>query len=337
MARQIMLAIACALQAVATNGLPPSPPPSPDAASWVDPTTPRAARTARVPGQSSPLQLVFSEEFNQDWLANRTWSPEATLPTDARRKWSATYQLNTDTYGATFLHPQMVSASNGTLHLSAQHAKFGGADYLGAQLSSWNRFCFQGGYLEVSFKLPGRPRGEALGIWTAIWIMGNLARDAYPASVEGLWPFSYDQCQCPGPESKYGLRQRISKCDERGARYGLRPDQGRGAPELDLLETILCERQMTSDLASHGARANDTCLISSLQLAPRLPGYLRPILFTTPTPSRPWYSDSVEYGDHTIINSALCAHPPAQQHQLRLVRLRRQHTEAQPLTVKHSL
>ena len=39
----------------------------------------------------------------------------------------------------------------------------------------------------------------ARGVWTAIWIMGNLARDVYPASVENVWPFTYDECQCPGP------------------------------------------------------------------------------------------------------------------------------------------
>ena len=55
---------------------------------------------------------------------------------------------------------------------------------------------------QVSFKLPGEPHAKSAGIWTAIWIMGNLARDVYPASVENIWPFTYDACQCPGPVSK---------------------------------------------------------------------------------------------------------------------------------------
>ena len=200
-----------------------------------------------LPGRSSPLTLVFSDEFNAVWEANRSWSPTKTIPGDGGRKWSATYQLNSDAYGQTFLHPQMVSASNGTLHLTGRHDRFGGADYLGSQLSSWNRFCYQGGYLEVcartitmiavvlltlspsppssfllpplppssssspfpflrlqvSFRLPPSAKAYPRGVWTAIWVMGNLARDVYPASAENIWPFTYDECQCPGPVSKH--------------------------------------------------------------------------------------------------------------------------------------
>ena len=118
--------------------------------------------------------------------------------------------------------------------------------------------------------LPSTAQQHPRGVWTAIWIMGNLARDVYPASVESVWPFTYDECQCPGPDAEYGLAQKISKCDFHDGRYGLNHYQGRGAPELDLLETIMCSRQMTAHLAQNlSAKANDTCLISSLQLAPR--------------------------------------------------------------------
>ena len=84
----------------------------------------------------------------------------------------------------------------------AREQRFGGAQYLGAQLSSWNRFCYQGGYLEVSFMMPPSARKLPGGVWTAIWVMGNLARDVYPASVESIWPFTYDACQCPGPAAE---------------------------------------------------------------------------------------------------------------------------------------
>ena len=160
--------------------------------------------------------------------------------------------------------------------------------------------------------LPSTAQQHPRGVWTAIWIMGNLARDVYPASVESVWPFTYDECQCPGPDAEYGLAQKISKCDFHDGRYGLNHNQGRGAPELDLLETIMCSRQMTAHLAQNlSAKANDTCLISSLQLAPRLPGFLRPVIFELPGPlqsppsvERPWYADSVSYGPHSTINGA---------------------------------
>ena len=121
----------------------------PNISSWVDPTTPAFDYERKLPG-FPPMTLVFSEEFNATWLSNRSWTPSQTMPKgEANRKWSATYQLNSDTYGETFLHPEMISASDGKLHLAAQHQEFGGAGYLGAQLTTWNKFCFQGGYMEV--------------------------------------------------------------------------------------------------------------------------------------------------------------------------------------------
>ena len=62
----------------------------------------------------------------------------------------------------------MIFAANGTLHLTARDERFGGAEYLGSQLTSWDRFCFQGGYLEVSFRLPPSARQNPSGVWTAI-------------------------------------------------------------------------------------------------------------------------------------------------------------------------
>ena len=126
---------------------------------WIDRTTPNHAWSIQLPNFTKPLSLVFSDEFNATWLHNRSWTPGKTVPGEGNRKWSATYQLNSDTYGETFLHPQMVSVSNGTLHLAGRHEQFGGAGYLGAQLTTCNKFCFQGGYLEVS--LGSLPRARA--------------------------------------------------------------------------------------------------------------------------------------------------------------------------------
>lgn len=265
--------------------------PQPAALPWVDPHTPQDVRTIVPPMAAGPMNLVFSDEFEEDWPSNRTWTPNEGGVLS--KKWAATYQLNTDTYGDTFLHPSMISASGGTLRINGTKQQFGGADYIGGQLTSWNRFCYQGGYLEVKYKLPGGP--HELGVWPAVWIMGNLARDVFPSSGENVWPFTYDDCQCPGPAWRTGSRQRISRCDSEPPRYGLNVDQGRGAPELDLLETTLCERQMTPDMQRRGILANDTCIINSLQLAPRIPASYRPIMFEVPSADRPWY-DGVSYG-----------------------------------------
>lgn len=51
-------------------------------------------------------------------------------------------------------------------------------------LTSWNKWCFTTGYVEVSVSLPGN--GETPGFWPAAWTMGNLGRAGYGATTEGL-------------------------------------------------------------------------------------------------------------------------------------------------------
>jgi beta-glucanase (GH16 family) len=57
-------------------------------------------------------------------------------------------------------------------------------------MASWNKFCFTGGYAEASVTLPGY--NNVNGLWPAIWMMGNLGRAGYGASLDGLWPYTYD-------------------------------------------------------------------------------------------------------------------------------------------------
>jgi beta-glucanase (GH16 family) len=47
-----------------------------------------------------------------------------------------------------------------------------------------NKFCFTGGYIEAAVQLPGP--NNVIGMWPAIWTMGNLGRAGYGASLEGL-------------------------------------------------------------------------------------------------------------------------------------------------------
>jgi hypothetical protein len=51
-------------------------------------------------------------------------------------------------------------------------------------IQSWNKFCFTGGYIEVSVSLPGV--NDVVGLWPAVWTMGNLGRAGYGASLEGM-------------------------------------------------------------------------------------------------------------------------------------------------------
>ena len=51
-------------------------------------------------------------------------------------------------------------------------------------MSTWNKFCFTGGYIETNVSLPGV--NNILGLWPAVWTMGNLGRAGYGASLEGM-------------------------------------------------------------------------------------------------------------------------------------------------------
>ncbi|KAF4318275.1 hypothetical protein BBO99_00005585 [Phytophthora kernoviae] len=139
--------------------------------------------------------------------------------------------------------------------------------YRGAMVQSWNKFCYQGGMLEVRAQLPGAVTeksgnpdlkiGNAGKIkntkfyptWPGIWMLGNLGRAIFSASTNRMWPFSYNKCDPDVFDPSY---QRISACDDNPG-YGLNPNQGRGAPEIDVLE------------------GSANLISSSLQVAPGMP------------------------------------------------------------------
>ena len=56
-------------------------------------------------------------------------------------------------------------------------------EYRSGMIQTWNKFCFTGGYIEANVSLPGL--SNVLGLWPAIWTMGNLGRAGYGASTDG--------------------------------------------------------------------------------------------------------------------------------------------------------
>jgi hypothetical protein len=104
-------------------------------------------------------------------------------------------------------------------------------------LQSWNKFCMREGAIEISARLPGRH--SQAGLWPAFWLMGNLGRATYTRSTDGLWPWNYEECAPTTAEcdASQCTLQRISACDPNPG-FGLNPYQGRGAPEIDVLEAM---------------------------------------------------------------------------------------------------
>ncbi|GJE91332.1 glycoside hydrolase family 16 protein [Phanerochaete sordida] len=222
----------------------------------IDPETPESAKT-RTGFDGEDYELVFSDEFNQE---GRTFYPGDDPYWEAVDLW----------YGSTmdqeWYDPSQITTSQGALVITMEAV----ADqtlnhmlpYKSGMLQSWNKFCFTSGYIEVSITLPG-PNSDTQGYWPGAWTMGNLGRPGYGATSDGAWPYSYNECDVgilpnqtylngTGPASalhsdasrdKYDFElswlpgQRLPSCTCPGEDHpGPSVNQGRGAPEIDILE-----------------------------------------------------------------------------------------------------
>jgi len=245
---------------------------------WVDPDTPDD-RQSYVSSRGRRWDLVMSDEFN---TPNRDFRPgkdhlwTSLEKPDGVNGAKEIYSHNMtstacDDDGTCYYYikiiddHQKISVYN--LYLSTPGYETVEFFYRAAMVQSWNKFCFQGGMLEVRAQLPGAvsnksgnpdlkkgPNGKTEALryyptWPGIWMMGNLGRAIFSASTNRMWPFSYNRCD---PDVFDPKNQRISACDSDPG-YGLNPNQGRGAPEIDLLE------------------GGGVAISSSLQIGPGMP------------------------------------------------------------------
>jgi beta-glucanase (GH16 family) len=156
-----------------------------------------------------------------------------------------------------YYHPDQVTTRDGNMVITLEEKAVGKLDYSSGMVQTWNKFCFQGGRLEVKVRLPGDPLVE--GLWPGAWTLGNLGRAGYKATTDGIWPYSYDSCDDAVKANQSlttGLSwlpgQRLNACVCSGDHPN--PGHGRGAPEIDLIEA-----------SSHHAGAE---VSQSLQVAP---------------------------------------------------------------------
>ncbi|KAK0102123.1 hypothetical protein ONS95_001077 [Cadophora gregata] len=203
----------------------------------IDPDTPEIAKTRKSTFDGSELELVFSDEFNEDgrtfyegddpyWYAPNFW-------------YGATQDLE-------WYDPDAVTTRNGTLQLRLEHFRNHNLDFRSGMLHSWNHLCFKGGIIEISVSLAG-PAGIP-GLWPGAWTMGNLGRPGYLATTDGVWPYTYNSCDAgitANQSSSDGLSflpgQRLSSCTCKGEDHPNR-GTGRGAPEIDILEGSVANR-----------------------------------------------------------------------------------------------
>lgn len=153
----------------------------------VDSDTPSSAAT-KVDASGKTLNLVFSDEFNTD---GRTFYPGDDQFFEAKDLWYwATQDLE-------WYDPDAVTTKGGTLQLQLDAFQNHGMNYRSGMIQSWNLLCFKGGLIEVSVQMPGK--GSASGLWPAAWTMGNLGRPGYGATTDGMWPYSYQECDVSDP------------------------------------------------------------------------------------------------------------------------------------------
>ncbi|EPQ55923.1 beta-glucan synthesis-associated [Gloeophyllum trabeum ATCC 11539] len=217
----------------------------------IDLDTPKESYTKTALRDGSEWTLVFSDEFNVD---GRTFFP------GDDPYWEAVDLHYWQTGDMEWYHPDAITTKDGALHVTLKPHKIKGMDYMGGMMSTWNKFCFTGGRFEASVSLPGV--NNVIGLWPAIWTMGNLGRAGYGASLEGMWPYSYDACDVgtvknqsingvppaistvdptkPGPLS-YLPGQKLSRCTCPGETHPgpMHSDNtyvGRSAPEIDMFE-----------------------------------------------------------------------------------------------------
>ena len=210
-------------------------------AGWIDEDTPLHLRTTSSLVDGSTYHLVMSDEFNVPHRSfadghDPTWTALDKSDDDYSASGGGSLHFyNSSTVTTTpdgMLTISSVLESTSWTHYDAlkkvykqetKHFKSG-------MVQSWDKFCFTGGILEVDVILPGEP--DIGGLWPAVWLLGNLGRATYEVSTNNLWPWSYDACDRTKQES-----QVISACNKVN-HFGLNPQQGRGATEIDVLELM---------------------------------------------------------------------------------------------------
>ncbi|KAF8645123.1 hypothetical protein AX16_007952 [Volvariella volvacea WC 439] len=204
----------------------------------IDKDTPSSAYT-RTGHDGRRYNLVFSDEFEKE---GRTFYP------GEDPFWEAVDIHYWPTVDIEWYDPSAITTQNGKLVITMQEKSSHGLNFESGMLQSWNKVCFNTGYIEVSISMPGSPRTP--GLWPGAWTLGNLGRAGYGSTTEGMWPYSYDSCDLGtfpnqtrdgAPEAARGLSylpgQRVSACTCPGSDHpGPTVGTGRGVPEIDIIE-----------------------------------------------------------------------------------------------------
>nr|XP_018259340.1 uncharacterized protein I303_08268 [Kwoniella dejecticola CBS 10117]OBR81498.1 hypothetical protein I303_08268 [Kwoniella dejecticola CBS 10117] len=235
----------------------------------IDKDTPQSAYTWQSLETGDQWELIFSDEFNRDGRSFFDGDDPY---------WEAVDLHYWQTNNLEWYDPRMVTTKGGNLEITLDKVATNGMNYTGAMISTWNRLCFTGGYVEASVSLPGT--SNVYGLWPAIWAMGNLGRAGYGGSLDGMWPYSYDSCDVGTLPNQtlhgkpaltatdgdptydnalsYLPGQRLSRCTcpndqtHPGPKLSNGTFRGRSAPEIDMFEATVDSTLLEGEVSQSG-------------------------------------------------------------------------------------
>ncbi|THG96277.1 hypothetical protein EW026_g5526, partial [Hermanssonia centrifuga] len=223
----------------------------------IDPDTPQEAYTK--PSWADPsnnFELVWSDEFN---------TPGRSFYPGDDPYWEAVDLHYWGTNDLEWYDPAAITTDNGDLVITLSQKETHDLNYQG-------------------------------GLWPAVWTMGNLGRAGYGATLDGMWPYTYDACDIGtvanqsineqpvaatinGDTGKGGILsylpgQKLSRCtcngeSHPGPKHSDGSFVGRAAPEIDLFEA-----QITDGAPGDAAGQLTAQVSQSAQWAPFNAGYL---------------------------------------------------------------
>jgi beta-glucan synthesis-associated protein KRE6 len=157
------------------SDLPPQVASMPGNWGLIDLDTPREVYSKQDYLNNKNWQLVFSDEFNVD---GRSFYP------GDDPYWEGVDLHYWQTNNLEWYDPAAVTTRNGSLEITLSRKDTHGLNFQGGMITTWNKFCFTGGLIEASVMLPGI--NNIVGLWPAVWTMGNLGRAGFGASLEGM-------------------------------------------------------------------------------------------------------------------------------------------------------
>ncbi|WWC91061.1 uncharacterized protein L201_006002 [Kwoniella dendrophila CBS 6074] len=235
----------------------------------IDKDTPQSAYTWKSLETGDEWELIFSDEFNRE--GRKFFNGDDPY-------WEAVDLHYWQTNNLEWYDPRMITTKGGNLEITLDKVATNGMNYTGGMMSTWNRLCFTGGYVEASVSLPGK--SNVYGLWPAIWSMGNLGRAGYGGSLDGMWPYSYDSCDVGtlpnqtmngqpaltttdgdpnyGNSLSYLPGQRLSRCTctndktHPGPKLSNGTFRGRSAPEIDMFEATVDSTLLEGEVSQSG-------------------------------------------------------------------------------------